>query len=80
MGLGSRLIHEHIDIGRALKLNKLFFELVARREQGAIRAAYGVGFEEVAVLKGRVRDVYGSLQDLLILELSLGEKYQETTF
>ena len=69
-GLGSWLIHELIEIARDLGLYRLVFELVARREQRAIQAAIAAGFEEVAVLEGRVRDSYGSLQDLMILELS----------
>ncbi len=72
-GLGSRLIHELIQVGRDLELDRLVFELVDRREQQAIRAAAAAGFEEVAVLKGRVRDMYGSLQDLVILEVSLDD-------
>ena len=72
-GLGSRLIHELIQIGRHLELQRLVFELVDRREQHAIRAAVAAGFEEVAVLRGRVRDMYGSLQDLVVLELSPDE-------
>lgn len=70
-GVGSRLIHEMIDLGRVLELDKLVFELVDRRELGAIHAAVYAGFEEVAVLKDRVKDVYGSMQDLVIMEMSL---------
>ncbi|MDA0769467.1 MAG: hypothetical protein BZY79_04875 [SAR202 cluster bacterium Casp-Chloro-G4] len=71
VGLGARLIQELIDLGRALELEILFFELVDRREMGAIHAAATAGFEEVAVLRNRVKDVYGSLQDLVIMERSL---------
>lgn len=77
VGLGSRLIQELIDLAKALKLDKVFFELVDRRESGAIHAAVQAGFEETAVLRGRVRDMYGSLQDLVIMELSLED---ETVF
>jgi L-amino acid N-acyltransferase YncA len=70
-GLGNRLIHELIELGRALELHKLFFELVDRRERPAVYAAVRAGFQEVAVLKDRVKDVYGSLQDLVVLELPL---------
>ncbi|MCI0437915.1 MAG: GNAT family N-acetyltransferase, partial [Chloroflexi bacterium] len=51
-GLGTRLVDELIELARALGLDKVFFELVDRREMGAIRSAVRVGFEEVAVLKG----------------------------
>ena len=73
-GLGSRLTQELMEIGKTLKLNKLFFELVERRESSAIRIAVRAGFEQTATLKGRVRDMYGSLQDLVIMELSLEDK------
>ncbi len=72
-GLGSRLIHELVDLGRVLELDKLYFELVDRRELGAIHAAVYAGFEEVAALKDRVKDAYGSMQDLVIMEISLKE-------
>ena len=72
-GLGSRLIHELVDLGRVLELDKLYFELVDRRELGAIHAAAYAGFEEVAALKDRVKDAYGSMQDLVIMEISLKE-------
>ena len=72
-GLGVRLIHELVQVGRDIDLRRIYFELVDRREQSAIQAAQAAGFEEVAVLKGRVRDIYGSLQDLVILELSFDD-------
>ena len=72
-GLGSALIRELIDVGRTLGLDRLFFELVERREHDAIKAAVGTGFEEVGSLQGRVRDIYGSLQNLVILELPLDQ-------
>ena len=71
VGLGARLIQELIDLGRALELDMLFFELVNRREMGAIHAAATAGFEEVAILRNRVKDAYGSLQDVVIMERSL---------
>lgn len=70
-GLGVRLIHELIQIGRDLDLYSLVFELVSDHQQDAIRAAQGAGFEQVAVLRGRVLDIQGSPQDLIILERTL---------
>ena len=70
-GLGSRLTHELIELGRSLELRRLVFELVNLREQSAIHTATQAGFEETAVLKDRVVDRFGSLQDLVIMELSL---------
>ena len=73
-GLGARLIDELIQLGIDLGLERLAFELVDRREMPAIQAAKAAGFEEVAVLEGRVRDMYGIMQDLVILELPLEEE------
>ena len=73
-GLGARLIDELIQLGVELGLERLVFELVDRREMPAIQAAKAAGFEEVAVLEGRVRDMYGIMQDLVILELTLEEE------
>lgn len=70
-GLGVRLIHELIQVGRDLDLHSLVFELVSGHQQDAIHAAHGAGFEEVAVLRGRVLDIHGSPQDLIILERAL---------
>ena len=73
-GLGARLIDELIQLGVDLGLERLAFELVDTREQPAIQAAKAAGFEEVAVLEGRVRDMYGIMRDLVILELPLEEE------
>ena len=73
-GLGARLIDELIQLGVDLGLERLAFELVDRREMPAIQAASAAGFEQVAVLEGRVRDMYGIMQDLVILELPLEEE------
>ena len=70
-GLGVRLIHELIQLGRDLDLYSLVFELVSGHQQDAINAALGAGFEQVAVLRGRVLDIQGSPQDLIILERTL---------
>ena len=73
-GLGARLIDELIQLGVDLGLERLVFELVDRREMPAIQAAKAAGFEQVAVLEGRVRDMYGIMQDLVILEFPLEEE------
>ena len=58
-GLGVRLIHELIQLGRDLDLRALVFELVSGHQQSAIQAAQGAGFDEVAVLQGRILDIHG---------------------
>lgn len=70
-GLGFSLIQELIDLAAALQLRTLFFELVDQREEAAIHAAYKCGFSAAAVLSDRVKDAYGNLQDLVVMELSL---------
>ena len=72
-GLGVRLIHELVQLGRDLDLHALCFELVSGHQQSAIHAAQGAGFEQVAVLQDRILDVHGSLQDLVLLELTLAD-------
>ena len=67
-GLGARLIRELVEVGRDIGLSKLFFELVGRRESDAIQAASAAGFQRAAIL-----DIYGSLQDLVIMEISPNE-------
>jgi len=70
-GLGTRLIRELLDIAAELGLHKAMFELVVNREEAAIEAAENVGFKQVAVLKERIKDYWGNLQDLVILEMPL---------
>ena len=41
MGLGARLIEELVDLGRALELDEVFFELVDRRERNTGRECGG---------------------------------------
>ncbi|MBM3941491.1 MAG: GNAT family N-acetyltransferase [SAR202 cluster bacterium] len=73
LGLGRRLIRELLDIASEMGLNKATFELVAQRETAAIMAAESVGFQVVATLKGRIRDMWGNYQDLVMMELPLQE-------
>ena len=71
LGLGRKLIQELLDIAAMLGLNRVIFELVAQREKAAIAAAESVGFREVGVLKGWIRDILGKEQDLVIMEMPL---------
>lgn len=74
VGLGGRLIRELLDIAAGLGLNKAMFELVADHEGAAIAAGASAGFQEVAVLKDHVRDVWGNFHDLVLMELSLKDR------
>ena len=71
IGLGRRLIRELLDIAATFGLLKATFELVAQREEPAIMAASGVGFKEVGVLGGHVKDFWGNYQDLVQMDLPL---------
>jgi L-amino acid N-acyltransferase YncA len=74
VGLGRRLIRELLDIAAELGLYKATFELVADREESAIRSATSVGFQQVAILRERIRDFWGNYQDLVLLELPLKDR------
>ena len=52
---------------------RLIRELVAHREETAIKDAWSMGFQEVGALKGWVEDLWGNYQDLVILEMPLQE-------
>ena len=71
IGLGRRLIGELLDIAVELGLIAAVFELVDRHENLAIAAAKSMGFQVVAILKERIRDIWGDHQDLVIMELPL---------
>jgi L-amino acid N-acyltransferase YncA len=74
LGLGRRLIRELLDIAAPLGLDKATFELVAERELPAIMAAESVGFQVAATLKGRIKDMWGNSQDLVLMELPLKDQ------
>jgi len=74
LGLGRRLIRELLDIAAELGLHMATFELVAQRETPAILAAESVGFQVAATLKGRIKDMWGNYQDLVLLELPLQDQ------
>ena len=71
VGLGGRISRELLDIASELGLHKASFELVAQKEKAAICTAGSLGFKEVAVLDGRIRDLWGNYHDLVLLELPL---------
>ena len=73
-GLGGRMLRELVDLAVERGMHKVLMELVDRRERPAIMAAKGLGFTEVAVLQGAIKDYWGYLQDLVIMELPLEER------
>ena len=73
-GLGRRLLRELLDIAADLGLHQATFELVLDREDSAILMATGMGFQQIAILKERIRDFWGNYQDLVLLEIPLGDR------
>ena len=76
VGLGGRLMRELLDIADDLGLLAATMELVAEREHPAIMAAESVGFERVATLTERVKDFWGNYEDLITLNLRLGNHHR----
>ena len=76
VGLGGRLIRELLDTAAELGLHRVTFELVAGREESAISVARSVGFKQIAVLPERIRDFWGNNQDLVLMDMSLGDRRQ----
>jgi RimJ/RimL family protein N-acetyltransferase len=79
-GLGTTLIRELCDIADDAGLEKVTFELVADREQEAIRAAEWLGFLRVATIEGGAVDPLGHHHDVVLMAMPLGRWYQWTKF
>lgn len=79
-GLGTTLIRELCDIADDAGLEKVTFELVADREQEAIRAAEWLGFLRVATIEGGAIDPLGHHHDVVLMAMPLGRWYQWTKF
>ena len=72
LGLAGRLAEEMLDMAADIGLRKVVYEAVDPQEEIAIKATKRIGFEHVATLKGRVVDLWGREQDLVILERAIG--------
>ena len=79
-GLGSALIRELCDIADDAGLEKGMFELVADKEQEAIRAAEWLGFLRVATIEGGAVDPLGHHHDVVLMAMPLGRWYHWTKF
>ena len=79
-GLGTALIRELCDIADDAGLEKVTFELVADREQEAIRAAEWLGFLRVATIEGGAVDPLGHHHDVVLMAMPLGRWYHWTKF
>jgi ribosomal protein S18 acetylase RimI-like enzyme len=79
-GLGTVLIEELMLQAVAMKLERLFVELIAT-EIAAVKAFERFGFERVALLPGFARDRTNAPQDLLLLSADISMANQpETSF
>jgi acetyltransferase len=72
-GLGTQLIEELIDLGRELGLEQISAEIPPMLDK-AFYLFEKVGFREVAVLKGFVRDLKGDESDLVLMIKFLNEE------
>ncbi len=79
-GLGTVLIRELCDIADDAGLEKVMFEVVADRQQEAVRAAEWLGFCRVATIEGGAIDPSGHHHDVVIMAMPLGRWYQWTRF
>jgi GNAT superfamily N-acetyltransferase len=79
-GLGTTLIRELCDVADDAGLEKVVFELVADREQEAVRAAEWLGFLRVATIEGGAVDTLGHHHDVVLMAMPLGRWYQWTKF
>ena len=79
-GLGTALIRELCDIADDAGLEKVIFELVADKEQEAIRAAEWLGFLRVATIEGGAVDPLGHHHDVVLMAMPLGRWYHWTKF
>lgn len=70
-GLAGKLAEELLDIAAQIGLHRVIYEAVEKQEETAIRAAKTMGFKQVATLKGRVVDLWGQHQDLVVLERAI---------
>ena len=79
-GLGTALIRELCDVADDAGLEKVMFELVADREQEAIRASEWLGFLRVATIEGGAVDPLGHHHDVVLMAMPLGRWYHWTKF
>lgn len=79
-GLGTTLIRELCDIADDAELDKVLFEVIADKEEDAIKAAEWLGFIRAGTIEGAARDLQGHLHDVLLLAMPLGKWYQWTKY
>ncbi|HLF09476.1 MAG TPA: GNAT family protein [Dehalococcoidia bacterium] len=78
-GLGTTMLHELALIANEHGIERLLFQVVAEREESAVKAAELVGFIKIAVLPGHAKDRDGRPRDIVLMEMPLG-KWLEWSF
>lgn len=78
--LGTMLLHELLNIARQTGLERVVMELVAEREDTAIMAATGWGFERAGALPGHARDIDGTPHDVIFMEMPLERWFEGWPF
>lgn len=78
-GIGRGLIHKLAEIAKDKGINKLMFELVTEKEEGARRTAVIQGYAPVAVLKDHVMDIEGNTHDVMLMELKVKDAVPDVT-
>ena len=70
------MLHALATIASENGLERLIFEVVAEKEDAAIKAAQFVGFVQVGVLRSNAKDPDGHPRDLVIMEMPLGKWFE----
>lgn len=79
-GLGTLLTRELCDIADDAGLDKVLFEVVAGKEDEALKATEWLGFVRIGTIEGGARDQQGRLYDIILLAMPLGKWYQWTKY
>src|SRR3989304_2899671 len=72
-GLGTTMLHELALIANEHGIERLLFQVVAEREESAVKAAGLGGFIKIAVLPGHAKDRDGRPRDIVLMEMPLGK-------
>jgi len=75
VGLGTMIIRELVNLAEDHGLEKLQVQLIAD-DRGSLNMCKALGFEQVAILKGAVKDQQGRSRDLAIMMNDIGRLSQ----
>jgi RimJ/RimL family protein N-acetyltransferase len=75
-GIGSLMVREVVDIAYDNAMDSVIFELVAGKEDDAIKVTERLGFKKVATLPNFVKDMEQKRHNLVVMELQLEDWLQ----